>query len=756
MKNSTRGFGLFSILNKYGGRHGQTMVVTGAIMAGLLLAALLIPVPLAVPVAGAAETDHDRNPVVQAEQGRDSGQSRLRITGNQNIDGETLRNAAAEELDDFQSGGFKNADADDAAYQMELVYRRKGYRFATVDYVIERSETGGPELLFRVMEGPRVRVGGVSLSGNVEVSAETLISFFIVQYDDSAAGEGWLVESGIDSAVESIRTYYYTHGYLQAVVSSPRYTFSEDRSTVVVLVVIDEGTQFVVREINFSGGLLPEIVDDLDAVRRKLVGQPYVERQTTFLLQNRISELYGDRGYPEVSVEVERLDNRAEREGAAEQEVPKSGDVVLGVRIDSGQQVTISGLRITGNVKTSEEFIISRLQLWQGDLYSAAKKRASFSKLYRTGLFSLVRISLAGTGEKGKRLLLVELEELPSREVFLELGWGSYEMLRGKVEFRNKNFTGKGRVLSTSAAASLKSTDFSLGFSDPWLLGHDLVLDLPVYYRTKTEPSFDRTEKGISSVVSRRFPAAKATLSLSYLLRYTEQSNVSAGIVAAGDDYNFASVKLQASRDTRDDLFFPGAGYRSLIAVELTDHTLGSSLAFVRFTTTNRVFFSLGHGTVLGARYDTGLVLPTTEDLTLPLAERFYNGGAGTVRSFKESELGPKDPVTGDPLGGSAYNVISLELRRRFGHNFAGSLFMDYGNIAPSGEGGLDRFTTKSEFISATFRDYFSDFRPSIGVGVQYLLPVGPIRLDVAFNPSVDEKQRENTYTIHFTVGMAF
>jgi outer membrane protein assembly complex protein YaeT len=731
---------LSSVSNSRPGRWGFTA-------AGLLLAALLLGIPVSPGVRAAAA---DR------EQTAKAGDFRLRISGNSQISTASLREAAAGELQDFRSGGFRNADADDAAYQMELLYRNLGYRFATVDYVVEDPAGEEPVLRITVREGVRVRLAGIDLAGNAGIATETLQSFFAAEAEQTPAGAEWFVESAITSAVEQIRAHYHGSGYLEAVVAAPQFTFTADRSAVSVRVAIAEGTRFVVRGLIFSGDPRPELAEELAAIRESLVGHPYVPRQSAFLLESRITGLYGDLGYPEARVEVARRDPNLEPEPAGEPDLPGDGAVFLRARIDSGPRVTISGLRITGHDQTEEEFIVSRLKLSPGDTYSRAKERDSFSGLYRTGLFSLVRLSLEETPAPESRLLLVELEELPGREVSFELGWGSYELLRGRLELRNKNFLGRGRILSAAAAASLKSTDLSLGYSDPWFLGRDLVFDLPVYHRTREEPSFDRRETGISTVLSKRFGEPRVVLSLAYLLRYTEQAGVSVAVQEAADDYNFASLKLQASRDTRDDLFFPAAGYRSLVAVELTDQTLGSSLAFVRFTTANRIFFTLGPRTVLGARYDTGFVLPTTEDLTLPLGERFFNGGAGTVRSFRESELGPKDRLTGDPLGGSAYNVFSLELRQRFKHNFGGSIFLDYGNVAPAGDRALDHFASKSEFVSATFGDYFANFRAALGVGVQYILPVGPLRLDFAFNPAVNEEQRENEYTIHLTVGMAF
>lgn len=746
--NLTGGSALSSISNNHRVRFGRSGSAVGRGTAGLLLPLLLALGALPAPIAHAAEPVQEQT--APAPQLPDPRQPLPRITGNEHLSTATLLKAAAEELRAYRSEGFRNTDADDAAYRMEVAYRQLGYRFATVDFSQEHTPERGTSLLFTVQEGPRVRLGEIILTGNTRVPTATLQPFLAAQ---TAAGSGWFDESRINAAIEAIQTYYATNGYLQAVVGAPQYTFSPDKTTVTVQVAIAEGTSAVIQELNFSGDLLPEVTGELNELRKLLLDHPYVPRQSTYLLESRITARYGDLGYPDARVEVQ---HREEGPGSDAQSPPGNEPAALEVRITSGPRVTISAIRISGNVKTSSEFILSRLQLATGEIYSAAKERASFSGLYRTGLFSLVRLSLVATEVAANRQLLVELTELPARELSFELGWGSYEMLRGKIEVRNKNFTGRGRVLSGSVAASLKSTDLSLGLSDPWLLGRDLVLDLPLYYRTRTEPSFDRTETGISTVVSKHFTDARVGVSLAYLLRRTQQSDLAVTAQEAGNDYNFASLKVQTSRDTRDDLFFPATGYRSLVALELTDRTLGSSLAFIRFTTTNRFFFTLAPRTVLAARYDTGFVVPTTEDLTLPLAERFFNGGASSVRSFRESELGPKDQITGAPLGGSAYNLISLELRQRFQHNLGASIFLDYGNISPSNAGGVDQYSNRSDFISATFQDYFSGFRPALGIGLQYILPVGPIRLDGAWNPAVDKEQRENAFTVHLTVGMAF
>jgi outer membrane translocation and assembly module TamA len=103
--------------------------------------------------------------------------------------------------------------------------------------------------------------------------------------------------------------------------------------------------------------------------------------------------------------------------------------------------------------------------------------------------------------------------------------------------------------------------------------------------------------------------------------------------------------------------------------------------------------------------------------------------------------------------------VLSVEVRRRVVENFTGSLFADLGNVAPNrtrGEESEGSYRNRNQLVSDTLGDFFRNFRPGLGFGLQYLLPIGPVRLDVAFNPDRDDKRDEDFCVVHFSIGMAF
>jgi outer membrane protein assembly complex protein YaeT len=664
--------------------------------------------------------------------------------GNEALSEMTLRKAAVDELTSFDQQGQRRADVDDAAFQMELAYRKAGYAFATVDYLIEQVE-GKPLVKFIISEGPRVILREIEITGNAEFDAQKLLSFFEGEKEGSLSkGQLLFIKSDIQSALSQMRDFYILQGYSDVIVEEPSFSFSDDQTEATVDIKIEEGIRYFIHDILLIGDVIAAAADSLESLRQELIGKSYFRRRIQ-TLRNGLLELYGNLGYPRAAVEIR------EQQGA------EAGMVVLTAEITAGPSVTISEILIQGNEKTREKFIRSRLLLKPGDGFNLELQKKSFRKLYQTGLFSKVDLRLEEQKGTDEWPLVVAVEEAPAKELYFEPGWGSYEKLRLKAGFREKNLFGTGRILGLEAIVSFKAQSLVASLSDPWFLNTDITADLPVYYSRREEPSFTRTDLGASILFSKKLTDHLSATG-GYSFRRTDVSDVDP-IIAVEDvpsDYDYASVKAQTTYDTRNDLFFPTWGQRSFISAEYAGTFLGSGITLTRLSAGLRFFIPLAQNTILGLRYRTGLILPGSDDFITPIAERFFNGGENTVRSFKQSELGPKD-ILGDPVGGLAVNVFNVELRQRLIGNLIGTLFFDCGNVSPNQtrlERGLPPYSSRSEILSETFSDYFSDFRPGVGFGLQYLLPVGPARVDVAFNP--DRRPDEDSYVIHFSVGMAF
>jgi outer membrane protein insertion porin family len=667
----------------------------------------------------------------------------VRFEGNRSISSADLMKAADRELAAFKTDGGRRADADDAAFQMELAYHKAGYAFASVDYRIERV-ADRQTATFIVTEGPRVRIGKIRFRGNSAFTSRELGPLF-EQRTMGLLGRGELffVRSEVDSGLSRIQDFYREHGYMDAVVGKPQSEFSTDRARVTITVPIHEGTRYVIKEVTFAGDITPGAEKALQGARSELIGKSYFSRRK-LILRSRVLDTYGNLGYPDARVEV------------AERVPGPRGDTTLAVTVSSGPLVTISGVEVRGNERTRTSFIEEHLRLRPGDRYDAAKIQESFGELYKTGLFSRVNLDLVRTDAGDRRILRVTVTESMAKEVSVEPGWGSYERLRCKVGFKDKNFFGRGIVFGSEIKGSMKDRGANVSLTDRSFLGRDITATMPVYYHRREEPSFTSTNYGVSLLFTKSL-TDHLTATGGYGFRITGLSDVDPSEVS-DDHYNLGSVKAQITYDNRDDLFFPTSGLRSFLSAEYAASALGGNVTFTRLTGGTRHFFRLARNTILGVRYSTGLILPGYRQFFVPLAERFFNGGENTVRSFKEFELGPKDAY-GKPAGGLAFNVFNIELRQRLVGNLVGALFFDYGNVAPNRsrqELGKPAYGSRAEMLSDTFRDYFKDFRPGVGFGFQYLLPIGSVRLDFAFNPDRDRKRGEDAFVLNFSVGAAF
>lgn len=700
---------------------------------------LAAAVALAVSLPPAAEGALPEPPTPKVSRNKLIGYE-IRFQGNKALSAKQLQEAATYDLQRFKKKGYRPADADDAAYQMEIAYKNRGYAFAAVTYRYQIVHSKAV-VTFEIKEGPRVRIDQIAITGNRVFNDEDLRAFFQEGGEGALGGTVYFNRTKVEGAVSDIRNFYAQQGFLDAMVKGPKIEFTADDKGVDIGVTIREGPRYRIRKVAFVGDLYTDARKKLKVVEKKLLGEPYTQQQT-LEVRSRVSGIYADLGFPDVKVDV-----RVGQQGHPWQ-------VVLTAEIHSGPQVWISGIEVAGAHQTKKSFITSRLKLKKGDLYSAKAQRQSFRALYRTGLFSRVDLTLVPGSDPHHRLLKVTVQELPTRDLSAEVGWGSYELLRLRLGFQKNNLFGTGRTFKTEIGGSTKSADVTASLIDPWFLQTDITANLPVYFKYREEPSYTSREIGASVLFSKKLGTSfSATLSYNYSNTTLTNVAINADLQGFKDNYNLGSFKAGLVYDTRNDIFFPTRGQSSHVTGEIADTVLGGDLAFFRFTVGTSRYYALGKGkaAVLAFRYNTGFIIPRRGQNTIPLGERYFNGGENTVRSFRQDQLGPMD-ANGNAIGGDAFNVFNIELRHQLRGPLIGTLFFDYGNVSPNKAPVFG--TSESELISATFSQYFRDMRPAIGAGLQYLLPIGPARLDVGFNPVA--RTGETTYVIHFSVGMAF
>jgi outer membrane protein assembly complex protein YaeT len=670
----------------------------------------------------------------------------LGFEGQKSVSESSLRKAAAAEIARFYKNGHRRADADDAAFQMEQLYRQSGYAFAEVQYHYV-PVMGKPGLLFVISEGPRVKLEALKLAGNSAYTEAALRNFYTGKRS-GFLGLGAVVfnKAKIDEGGSNLRDFYLSEGYLNIRLDPTEYNFSPDRSRVIVRQSLHEGVRYLIYKVAYTGDSLPKLQPRLQAISVELAGKPYYRRQD-LILQDKVLQLYGDEGYAAAAVAVEASLNSS------------TGQVLMQARIASGLPIILSRVEVSGNTVTQASFILNRLPLKIGQPLRLNQKNKGFSNLYATGLFSKVDLTLEKTAEPQAENLQVTVSELPYKELYFETGYGSYEYLRFLGGFKEKNIFGTGRIFRTEAGASFKGEDSLVGITDPWFLNTEVSADLSVFYHRREEPAYFSQNFGSTLLFSEHL-GDHGLLSLGYTLLNTRLFNVQADADLKGvvTDYQTGAITLQTYYDTRNNVLYPSQGQKVSFSSEFSHPNFGSQIAYTRFTFGAQEYLPITTSSVLALRYNTGLIIPGVGLDSIPLDQRFYNGGANSVRSFQEQALGPVDPQ-GVHTGGLASNVINIEWRQHVAGDVGLNFFFDTGNISPNGsrsQVGVPTYATRTELIQAAFSEYFTDFRSALGLGLEYFLPIGPARLDIGFNPNPSSALREAPYALHFSIGMVF
>jgi outer membrane protein assembly factor BamA len=267
-------------------------------------------------------------------------------------------------------------------------------------------------------------------------------------------------------------------------------------------------------------------------------------------------------------------------------------------------------------------------------------------------------------------------------------------------------------------------------YVDPWLFDTRYALRTRIYSEARDEEGYSKHALGARIDVTRK---AMRHLEFGVFVEGATVKVTDAIIDPAllGPlDYQLTTIGLNQTTDFRNDPINPGRGFVFTTSVELS--AIDSEAAFSRSIARFSYYLPVGKSMfAVGAR--VGVISPILDDL--PIDVRFFNGGATTVRSFAERELGPKDR-TGNPLGGELYTVFNAEYTFPIKGGLQGAVFVDAGSLKNDESPDSD------------------EMRYGIGLGLRYALPIGPLRLDYGVNPN--PKAHEDFGAFHFSFGFAF
>src|SRR5213082_1216346 len=703
----------------------------------------------AVDVTPPEERQRTQQAIVKQQEKRAQQASVIEFRGQQAFKEKELRSQLKEEITTIDEYGLSPARADDLAFFLEVFYRKHGYAKVNVHYVIESQN----RLRLDITEGPLMTLGKVIFDGNIQEPTDKLFEYVVgptrERYSKLQKNLPF-VAADMEEGAKLVHRLYIAEGFLDSAVDPPRYVFHDQTNQVDVVVPIHEGRRYFFGSISFTG----QAIYDSETLRGQmsdLLQQPYTDARVADI-PRRIEAYYKARGYYDVKVDATAAPDEA-----------VNGQVPVNVVISAGPVYHFDGVTVNGLRRLHPGFVTKRFTRLSGKTYSPDVLDQRFRTLMKTGQFNLLQIKPVPVDGHLLRLE-ISAEEAKSKEFGFWVGFDTYEGALAGVQVGDRDLFGYGRPVTATIEVSQRSYRGEILYEDPFFLDTDFVFTARAAALTFNYDGYTKFELGGRFELSRKITKYdEASLTFSARRVDITDSQIRPSFLLGPDNYQVDTIGLTNTLDFRESPYVNPRGFLIGNTFDLASSALGSDIEYIR--STMRVGYYLPFGPkpltpgvvedqpagtpfqrwfrqssiAFGAR--SGIIHSLTdsgsdEATAIPIDERFFNGGATTVRSFGERDLGPHDNH-GHPVGGEFYTVFNVEYTFPIFGELQGAIFTDAGNLLPS-----------SEDIGLSNMSY------AIGAGLRYKLPVGPIRLDYGINP--DPHPDEDFGAFNFSFGFAF
>jgi outer membrane protein insertion porin family len=436
--------------------------------------------------------------------------------------------------------------------------------------------------------------------------------------------------------------------------------------------------------------------------RIKLSKKKYFHREVLARDLERLTDYYTSQGYAFAEVEP----------NIARDKTKQVVDVNYGVR--KGELVDFGRIEISGNAKTRDKVIRRQLKVVEGARYSKAHLERSVGNLRRLDYFEEVEMDTR-KGEAADRMNVdVKLKEKATRFISAGAGFSTADQFFFQAQVAERNLFGRGQDLAFQTQLGSRSNRYTLKFTEPWLFDIPLSATIEAYNWSRDYDEFKKNSNG--GKLSLSYPVWDYTrLYLSYTYDNADVSNVSSSAATEIQDQEGKLVTSAASstlrRDSRDHTFLTTRGSDNSLMVDYAGGVLGGDSGYIKTVFNSSWFFPLFWDCVGFLHGKTGYIGETGGEV--PIYERFYLGGINSIRSFGSGDVSPRDPETGDRIGGNKMVLFNAEfllpiLKQQ---GIRGVLFFDAGNAYDDGD-NID----------------LGDLKYAVGGGIRWYSPMGPLR----------------------------
>jgi outer membrane protein insertion porin family len=642
---------------------------------------------------------------------------------------------------------FDKALADRAEQELKRQYINRSYYAAEVVTTVTPSERNRVNLNFSVTEGDIAKITEIRIVGNQAFSESTLRDLFEL---DTGGWLSWYTKSDrysrakLNADIETLRSYYLTRGFIDFRIDSTQVAISPDKQSMSITINVTEGDRYVVSSVALQGDYLGREGEFKTLVTLE-PGEAYNVEDVNNTVK-AFTEYFGAFGYAFAQVEaVPNIDRSTKRVAFTLRAVPQ-------------RRVYVRRIQIEGNNRTRDEVIRREFRQFESSWYDSDRISLSRDRVDRLGFFTEVNLQTEPVpGSPDQVDLVVRVTEKPTGNLTLGAGYSQDEKLSIIAGIRQENVFGSGNYLGLDINTSKFNRQIVLSTTDPYFTPDGVSRSFDAYYRTRRpyDNQFQGDYRLITKGLGIRFGVPFTELDTVFFGVGVEQTTIEPGANLPqvyeqyrrdfGETSNTLPLTVGWTRDSRDSALVPTRGRLMRANGEV------SLSGDARYAKTNLQFqqylplthqYTLAFNAELG--YGKGL-----NGKPYPVFKNFFGGGLGSVRGFEGGTLGPTSRV----LNASNNAVINVGGNRSVAFNTE--------FITPFPGAGNDRSLRMFGFLDVgnvygenDTRRNANELRASVGIGVSWLSPIGPLR--IAFANPIREFPGDRIQKFQFQIGTSF
>ncbi|MBN2817206.1 MAG: outer membrane protein assembly factor BamA [Campylobacterales bacterium] len=606
---------------------------------------------------------------------------------------------------------------------------------SVVEIEKEYLENGSIKVTFVVNEGEEIIIQKLQYSGVYGLDSDDF-NDVIANKEHQFMGWFWGRNDGKMSLKDleydnlRIRDFYMQNGYLDAKVNEPFVRVNFDHYTADMSYQIEEGEPYTISKVSVLQ--TKHVIEDAK-IQEKIsltVGDTF-NIKTFREDSEKIKTLIADLSYAYVQVVPDLRKNKEEH----------TVEVVF--KVTPGDKVRVRNVLISGNTRTLDRIIRRELYLGPGDMYSLTDLSDSRSALGRLGFFD-------GNTIEEKRInnqtmdLIVKVKEAPTGNIQLGGGYGSYGGILLSIGVNDRNVFGSGINVGVKAEKSQTTQNYSFNISNPRLNDSDFSGNFSIFHSAYDYNDYSVFTDGVSVGVGHRFSRhITGYMGYGYSSNSYDFSQLDENTTLDTfyfQDYTKSGITVSASWDNTDDYYLPRTGFTLSQSFEKTG--IGADANYLKSRSTFNKYAGLEEWIGFDAifRYKSRLNV-VIDNGYIPLAEKFYMGGIGSVRGYESYSLSP-----------TIDDATAVDGIRRIGgkRTFSNSLEVSF-PLVPKAKMRLVTFVDWG-FIGDDSINEIS--RGGYGAGLEWFSPVGPIQLMFA-NP-LNQQPGDKPSSFEFTMGQRF